>query len=87
MNYFCKQLIFKGELNKDNALASKYNKITLEFAKFLNQMWNSPKKESAGWNSNSFRPTDLKYAIGVENSMFKGFQQHDSNELIQFLLD
>lgn len=26
-------------------------------------------------------------AIGNENSMFKGFQQHDSNELIQFLLD
>lgn len=84
VNYFCKQVIFKDELNNENPLASKHNKIALEFAKFLNRMWNSPKKD---WGSEVFSPGQLKAVIGDENSMFKGFLQHDSNELIQFLLD
>lgn len=70
MKYFCKFTLFKDDLNNENPLASKHNMISLEFAKFLNRMWNSPKK---GWGDEVFSPAKLKQAIGNENSMFKGF--------------
>ena len=69
-------------MNTNNALASKNNEVAILFAKFLHELWN--KKDG---HSNCFSPSTLKRSIGNHNSMFKGFQQHDSNELIQFLLD
>lgn len=45
-------------------------------------MWNEAEN-----GSKCFNPILLKRAIGMKNDMFKGNQQHDSNELLQFLLD
>ena len=83
MQYFSRLMLFKTELNNSNPLASKNNEIAIYFAKFLDQMWNSPRKQMG----NVFSPAMLKLAIGRANSMFKGFSQHDSDELIQFLCD
>jgi ubiquitin C-terminal hydrolase len=82
VSYFCKHLLFKEDLNSSNKLASKNNEIAILFAKFLHTMWN---EEENG--QKSFNPILLKRAIGIKNDMFKGNQQHDSNELLQFLLD
>lgn len=35
----------------------------------------------------SFSPTKLKKAIGKFQPMFSGYNQHDSSELINYLLD
>jgi hypothetical protein len=80
VNYFCKLMLFKEDLNKQNPLASSNNEIAILFARFLDRMWNHPK-------GGVFNPMILKRAIGMKNSLFKGNSQHDSNELIQFLLD
>lgn len=50
-------------------------------------MWNLPYSSGNGFNNNCVTPSELKRGIGLENELFKGFQQHDSNELIQFVLD
>ena len=41
------------------------------------------------WSGNErcFAPYDLKRVIGEFNHAFQGFQQHDSQELLSFLLD
>jgi hypothetical protein len=83
VTYFCKLALFKEELNTDNALASKNSQIVVFFAKFLHNMWNTKK----GAVHNVFTPAELKRAISSENELFKGYAQHDSNELVQFLLD
>jgi ubiquitin C-terminal hydrolase len=80
--YFCKLMLFKEDLNLSNKLASKNNEIAILFAKFLNTMWNESEN-----STKSFNPIMLKRAIGMKNDMFKGNAQHDSNELLQFLLD
>ena len=77
MIYFCRLMGFKQDLNPNNALASKNNEVSILFAKFLHEMWN----KKGGANS-VFSPSTLKRSIGNHNSMFKGFQQHDSNELV-----
>ena len=38
-------------------------------------------------SDSSFSPTQLKRAIGKYQPMFSGYQQHDSGELINYLLD
>lgn len=49
------------------------------FAKMLQNLWFGT--ESA------FAPTKLKKAIGKFQPMFSGYNQHDSSELINYLLD
>ena len=68
VEYFTRLKLFIGDLNLDNALASKNNKIAIEFAKVINKMWNAKRE-----NNNAFSPFTLKGAIGQENSMFKGY--------------
>lgn len=38
-------------------------------------------------HSGSIAPRDFKYTIGRFNSSFSGYQQHDTQELLAFLLD
>ena len=82
MQYFCKDKLFLEELNKQNKLASKDNMVTILFSKLLHNLWNTKRV-----GSNCFKPDSFKRAIGITNSMFKGFDQCDSGELVIFLLD
>jgi len=52
--------------------------ITYKFRNTLLTMWSVNCR---------VKPKELKYAIGLSNSMFAGFNQHDSQEFIGFLLD
>ncbi|CAI5710605.1 unnamed protein product [Hyaloperonospora brassicae] len=69
---------FTKEINRDNPLGMK-GIMAVDFASLLRKMW-----------SNEFKivtPTKLKSVIGQYAPQFAGYQQHDSQELMNFLLD
>lgn len=70
--------MFKPDLNVDNVLGSK-GEIVYAYLKTLSQLWVKENK--------SFSPNMMKRAAGNMNPMFEGYQQHDSQEFLNFLLD
>ncbi|KAL4158871.1 hypothetical protein PRNP1_004645 [Phytophthora ramorum] len=69
---------FTKEINRDNPLGMK-GRMAVDFATLLRKMW-----------SNEFTvvtPTRLKSVIGEYAPQFAGYQQQDSQELMNFLLD
>ncbi|KAE9187286.1 hypothetical protein PF005_g20514 [Phytophthora fragariae] len=69
---------FSTEINRDNPLGMK-GFMAVEFATLLRKIW-----------SNEFTvvtPTSLKSVIGQYAPQFAGYQQQDSQELMNFLLD
>ncbi|KAI9980753.1 hypothetical protein PInf_010072 [Phytophthora infestans] len=71
-------LCFTKEINRDNPLGMK-GIMAVDFASLLRKMW-----------SNEFKvvtPTKLKSVIGQYAPQFAGYQQQDSQELMNFLLD
>ena len=69
---------FKQDLNEDNKLGTDGH-LCFNFAKLLHQMWN----EEAPVVS----PFTFKKVIGQFQPMFSGFAQHDSAELLSYVLD
>ncbi|CAI5706047.1 hypothetical protein KXD40_009647 [Peronospora effusa] len=71
-------LFFTKEINRDNPLGMK-GIMAFEFASLLRDMW-----------GNEFKivtPTKVKSVIGQYAPQFAGYQQQDSQELMNFLLD
>ncbi|KAG7381526.1 hypothetical protein PHYPSEUDO_005944 [Phytophthora pseudosyringae] len=69
---------FTKEINRDNPLGMK-GIMAVDFASLLRKMW-----------SNEFKvvtPNKLKSVIGQYAPQFAGYQQQDSQELMNFLLD
>ncbi|OWZ12118.1 Ubiquitin-specific protease [Phytophthora megakarya] len=69
---------FTKEINRENPLGMK-GIMAVDFASLLRKMW-----------SNEFKvvtPTKLKSVIGQYAPQFAGYQQQDSQELMNFLLD
>ena len=77
VDYFIKDK-YVSQINKTNPLGTK-GELSTFFAKMLQNLWFGT--ESA------FAPTKLKKAIGKFQPMFSGYNQHDSSELINYLLD
>uniref|UniRef100_K3WVW9 Ubiquitin carboxyl-terminal hydrolase n=1 Tax=Globisporangium ultimum (strain ATCC 200006 / CBS 805.95 / DAOM BR144) TaxID=431595 RepID=K3WVW9_GLOUD len=69
---------YQKDLNKDNPLGTGGNLAT-EYDALLKELWFG--------TSPSFAPAGLKRAIGRFAPQFSGFQQHDSQELLAYLLD
>ncbi|CDW85002.1 ubiquitin carboxyl-terminal hydrolase family [Stylonychia lemnae] len=69
---------FASQVNEDNPLGTK-GQVAFHFAKLLNELWNR--------ENDTFSPNMLKRHIGKQNPMFSGYQQHDSQEFLNFLLD
>ncbi|KAI9267871.1 hypothetical protein BY458DRAFT_437110 [Sporodiniella umbellata] len=69
---------YKRELNRDNPLGMK-GQVAEAFGELVAKLWSG--------DSNSTSPRDFKYTIGKFNSSFYGYQQHDTQELLAFLLD
>jgi ubiquitin carboxyl-terminal hydrolase 4/11/15 len=67
-------------LNRDNVLGYG-GKLALEFAKVVQGMW---RPSSFG---GVYTPSELKHLIGEHAPQFSGYQQHDAQELLAFLLD
>uniref|UniRef100_A0A8B9LL29 Ubiquitin carboxyl-terminal hydrolase n=1 Tax=Astyanax mexicanus TaxID=7994 RepID=A0A8B9LL29_ASTMX len=75
--YFLKNL-FLGELNFTNPLGMK-GEIAEAYADVIKQMWSG--------RHYSVVPRIFKTKVGHFASQFLGYQQHDSQELLSFLLD
>ena len=69
---------YKEELNKENALGMK-GQLATAYAKLMNELWYG--------SQSSFSPWSLKKVVGKFQPMFSGFAQHDSQELLSFVLD
>ncbi len=65
-------------MNRDNPLGMK-GEIADNFGGLIKEIWNS--------KYSSVSPRDLKYTIGQFAPQFSGYAQHDSQELLAFLLD
>ncbi|KAI8336087.1 hypothetical protein BC941DRAFT_428297 [Chlamydoabsidia padenii] len=69
---------YKEELNRDNLLGMN-GEIAEEYGLLIQKLWNG--------TAASIDATDFKKTIGRFSSLFNGNQQHDSQELLAFLLD
>jgi ubiquitin carboxyl-terminal hydrolase 4/11 len=65
-------------MNKENPLGTG-GELSTCYAKMIRSLWYG--------TDASFSPTQFKRAIGKYQPMFSGYNQHDSGELITFLLD
>lgn len=75
---FSKQFQYLLDINATNPLGS-HGELAEEFADLLKTMWN-------GENS-VIAPRDFKFKLERFAPQFAGYQQHDSQELLAFLLD
>lgn len=75
--YFLTNVYF-NEINEENPLGTK-GKLVRKYGSLLKKMWFGEK--------GIVTPTNFKKAVGQFQPMFKGYHQHDSSELITFLLD
>ena len=66
------------ELNRDNPLGNQ-GEIAKAFADLLKAMWSGQHQ--------SFAPRAFKLQVGRFAPQFSGYQQHDAQELLTFLLD
>ncbi|GLE01392.1 hypothetical protein PINS_up010222 [Pythium insidiosum] len=70
--------MFEKDVNEENPLGMK-GMIAWEFAKLVKKMW--------GGEFSVVSPTGLKSVIGQYAPQFAGYQQQDSQEVMNFLLD
>lgn len=69
---------FRNELNEDNNLGTG-GQLVLQYAHLLISMWFE--------ESPSVSPWSFKKVVGEFQPMFSGFAQHDSAELLSYVLD
>lgn len=69
---------YKKDINKNNPIGMKGN-IAEKYGELLKEMWCG--------NRRSVSPKALKSAISKWAPQFEGYNQHDSQELLSFLLD
>lgn len=69
---------YVNEINKTNPIGTK-GKLTIKYAKMIQALWCQ--------GDDSYSPSVLKSAISDFQPMFSGYSQHDSQELLSFLLD
>eukprot|EP01113_Clastostelium_recurvatum_P027009 TRINITY_DN3249_c1_g1_i3.p1 TRINITY_DN3249_c1_g1~~TRINITY_DN3249_c1_g1_i3.p1 ORF type:complete len:987 (+),score=255.30 TRINITY_DN3249_c1_g1_i3:114-3074(+) len=69
---------FKGELNRTNPLGMK-GQIAEQYGKLVRELWNG--------HAGAVAPKNFKWTLGKYAPQFSGYQQHDSQELLSFLLD
>ncbi|KAI1793553.1 cysteine proteinase [Ganoderma leucocontextum] len=79
MDYFLTG-VFQEELNPDNPLGM-HGAIAQAFGALLSRIWDD---ESA---MSSYTPREFKQTLQRFAPQFSGYQQHDSQELVAFLLD
>ncbi|KAF8513473.1 hypothetical protein JB92DRAFT_2721321 [Gautieria morchelliformis] len=76
--YFLTEL-YREELNRDNPLGMG-GAIAENFGSLLSRIWSST-------GPSSFAPREFKQQLQRFAPQFNGYQQHDSQELVAFLLD
>ncbi|KAL3942542.1 MAG: hypothetical protein SGBAC_003288 [Bacillariaceae sp.] len=69
---------YRSEINEDNFLGTG-GKLATAYAELMKKMW-------VGTNS-TVEPREFKAQLGTFAPQFDGYRQHDSQELLAFLLD
>ncbi|KAI8149283.1 hypothetical protein BJV82DRAFT_505194 [Fennellomyces sp. T-0311] len=69
---------YKDELNRDNPLGMK-GEVAEAYGEVIEELWSG--------TESSIAPRHFKLTIGRFNPSFVGYMQHDSQELLAFLLD
>ncbi|KAF5362501.1 hypothetical protein D9756_002293 [Leucocoprinus leucothites] len=72
--------VFEDELNADNPLGMG-GAIAEAFGALLQRIW------ASSGSSTSYSPREFKQILSKFAPQFSGYQQHDSQELVAFLLD
>ena len=72
--------LWEQQLNLDNPLGMN-GRMAKAYAHLIENLWNPARSRS------SFSPREFKYTMGEFNSLFAGYGQQDSQELLQSLLD
>jgi ubiquitin carboxyl-terminal hydrolase 4/11/15 len=72
--------LYQEELNPDNPLGM-HGAIAEAFGALLQRIW------ATSGSSTSYSPRDFKSQLQRFAPQFSGYQQHDSQELVAFLLD
>jgi ubiquitin carboxyl-terminal hydrolase 4/11/15 len=72
--------VFESELNPDNPLGM-HGAIAEAFGSLLRRIWSTTS------TSTSYSPREFKQQLQRFAPQFIGYQQHDSQELVAFLLD
>ena len=72
--------VYQDELNPDNPLGMN-GAIAEVFGVLMRRIW------STDSSSSSYSPRDFKMQLQRFAPQFSGYQQHDSQELVAFLLD
>lgn len=73
--------VFKQELNPDNPLGMQ-GAIAENYANLIQRIW-----ASTSSSGTSYAPREFKTQLARFAPQFSGYQQHDSQELVAFLLD
>jgi ubiquitin carboxyl-terminal hydrolase 6/32 len=74
------------DINRDNPLGMNGH-VAKEYGALVHELWPvDPEKKSITKNY-IVVPKDLKHVIGIFAPQFNGFQQHDAQEFLAFLLD
>ena len=76
-SYFLKD-IYKNHINTDNPIGTK-GVLARAYTNLLKNCYNG--------TSSTFSPWDFKQAISGFQTMFMGYQQHDTQEFLNYLLD
>ncbi|KAJ0232840.1 putative ubiquitin carboxyl-terminal hydrolase 11 [Hirschfeldia incana] len=76
VDYFLKD--YSGDINEDNLLGMK-GELAFEFGELLRKLWSSGQSTVA--------PRSFKTKLGRFAPQFSGYNQHDSQEMLSFLLD
>ena len=71
---------YLGDINRSNPLGNE-GKLAESFGDLMNLMW------PAEGSVSTVAPRGFKYEMGRFRPEFQGYQQHDSSELMNFLLD
>jgi ubiquitin carboxyl-terminal hydrolase 4/11/15 len=69
---------YQEEINRTNPIGMK-GELAEQFASLLQELWKG--------TYTSYSPRDFKWALSRFAPQFSGYQQHDSQELLAFLLD
>jgi ubiquitin carboxyl-terminal hydrolase 4/11/15 len=72
--------VFTKELNPDNPLGMR-GEIALSFGALLQRIWSDASQ------STSYPPREFKSVLSRFAPQFSGYQQHDTQEFVAFLLD
>jgi len=81
---------FMNDLNRDNPLGTGGD-LAIEFAKLLREIWiqnNAISNSHLGYVSNHVvYPRSFKMTVGKHAEQFSGYDQHDTQEFVTYLLD